>query len=171
MAKKIMEDIGIIKKVIDGFGKRKEEPKRVEKAKPIKIEKKPQRIVEDAVGIDAEIIDARVRKISDIWRRKPGGLSFSDTDAVIVTAKTTNGNIVKETFYTCIKPDGTFNMKSLSHASQARRKRLADFLIQYGMTKNIEDYNVLQRINEWKGKHVEVILSKDGGYINVTRRF
>lgn len=175
MTNVLKEDIESIKTMIKKEGRfiekaRREKPKEQKEVvkKKTKVKKRSEKIPLPEIG-HAKIIDASIRKVVDLWKKKPQGLSFADTDAIIVTAKTSDGDILKETFYTCIKPDGTFNMKSLSHASQARRKKLADFLILNKITDNVEGYNVLRRINEWKGKRVEVTSLKDGSL--TIRRF
>lgn len=168
MTNVLKEDIESIKGMIKKE-KRYIEEVRIEKPKEQEgIVKKETEVEERSEQISlpgihhAEIVDASIHRVFDLWRKKPQGLSFTDTDAIIVTAKTSDGDILRETFYTCIKPDGTINMKSLSHASQAKRKRLADFLIHNKITGSMEGYNVRERISEWKGKRVEVIPLKNG---------
>ena len=77
---------------------------------------------------------------------------------MVVTAKTKDKEI-KESFYTCVKPDGTFNIKTANKTSQARRQKLANFIQYYFKIKDMSDYNLKKRINEWKGKKVD--LEKD----------
>lgn len=118
--------------------------------------------------IKASIEDASIHKISDLWSRKPKGLQFNDTDALIVTAKTDDGKIIKETFYFCLKPDGTFNIDTVSRdGSRSRRARLATFLKHYGITDAVKGYNLKEGVKKWKGKRVEVVPYKDGGYIHI----
>jgi len=118
--------------------------------------------------ISATIEDAKIYKISDLWRRKPRGLKFNDTDALIVTLKTSDGDIVKETFYFCLKPDGTFNVDTVSKgSSHARRLRLARFLKHYKITDSVDEYNLKEGVKEWKGKQVTVMKSDDSGFIYI----
>jgi len=68
--------------------------------------------------VSATIQDAKIYKISDLWRRKPRGLKFNDTDALVVTVAAQDGSIIKETFYFCLKPDGTFNVNTVSKGDE-----------------------------------------------------
>ncbi|MDI6639433.1 MAG: hypothetical protein QMD78_01280 [Methanocellales archaeon] len=118
--------------------------------------------------VDAIIEDAKICKISDLWKRKPKGLQFNDTDALIITAKTEDGKTIKETFYFCLKPDGTFNVDTVSrNGSHVRRQKLADFLKHYKMTDTIKGYKISEDVEKWKGKSVKVVPYKDSGYIHV----
>lgn len=117
--------------------------------------------------VKARIEDARIIKISDLWKRKPKGLHFNDTDALVITVKA-DGKKITETFYFCLKPDGTFNVNTVSHdGSHARRVRLANFLKHYKITDDIKRYNLAEGVKEWKGKSVDIVPFKDGGYIYV----
>lgn len=117
--------------------------------------------------VKATIEDARIAKISDLWKRKPKGLHFNDTDALIITAKAGSKKIT-ETFYFCLKPDGTFNVDTVSHdGSHARRMRLANFLKHYKITDNVKGYNLAEGVKKLKGKSIDVVLLEDGGYIYV----
>lgn len=116
----------------------------------------------------AKIESARVASVWDLWVRKPRGLGFEDTDAVIVTAKTADGVIsVRETFYVCVKADGTFSMKSLSHRSDARRRRFCRFLKRYILPKDADarHYNLGAEIGKWKGREVTLVPNQAGGYV------
>ena len=118
--------------------------------------------------IGATIQDAKIYKISDLWRRKPRGLKFNDTDAIVVTLRAQDGSTMKETFYFCLKPDGTFNVNTVSKdSSQARRRRLASFLKHYKITGNVDEYNLKEEINKWKGIEVAVVKVGDSGFIYV----
>lgn len=118
--------------------------------------------------ISATIEDAKIYKISDLWKRKPRGLKFNDTDAIVVTLKTSDGGIMKETFYFCLKPDGTFNVDTVSKdSSHVRRLRLASFLKHYKITDNMDEYNLKEGVEKWKGGQVTVIKSGDSGFIYV----
>lgn len=107
--------------------------------------------------ISAEIQDARIKKIRDIFKglHKPRGLSFFATDAIILELKTSDAKAVKETFYCCIAADGTLNTKEISREGQRRQARFAQFLSTY-VSKNPR-YNIRERINEWKGKKVFLV--------------
>lgn len=114
---------------------------------------------------DATIQDAKIYKISKLWKRKPGPLGFEDTEAVVVTVKTNDGKKVRDTFYTCIKPDGTFDVKALSTGTKARRLRLANFLEYYKFTDKIKGYKITEQIKGWGGKKVKIISHKHGDSI------
>ena len=116
--------------------------------------------------VSAKIEDAKVVKISAIWRKKPPGIAFSDTDAVIVTAKTPDGKTIRETFYLRLKADGTMSTAAIGKISRGKQQRFAKFLKRY-VTKEIEGYNVKGRVGEWKGKSVEVVPYKQTGFIHV----
>ena len=115
----------------------------------------------------AVIEEASVHKIvGDLFRRKPPGLRFNETDAVVITARTEFGKIVTETFYLCLKADGTFDEQSMgSDACQARRHRLAKFIRYYGFAEDISIYNLRESVNGWKGRAVEVLPSEKGEII------
>lgn len=117
----------------------------------------------------AVIEEAGVHKIvGDLFRRKPPGLGFNETDAVVITARTEDGKRVTETFYLCLKPDGTFDEQSMgSDASQFRRHRLANFLRYYRFAEHISIYNLRDRISDWKGLAVEVLPSEKGEIIYI----
>jgi len=115
--------------------------------------------------VKAVIEDAGVYKIVDLFTRKPSGLKINETDAIVVTAKTEEGDrTVTRTFYFCLKPDGTFYEESIArNGSRARRRRLASFLRHYKLARDVKSYNIKKRIGEWRGVPVEVIpVEKDG---------
>ena len=117
--------------------------------------------------IKAVIEDVSIHKISDLFRRKPRGLRFNDTDALVVTAKTKDERKVRETFYFCLKPDGTFNAETISrNGSRARRQRLAAFLKHY-IAESAKGYNIKEGIEGWKGKEVEVVFHEGWGSIYI----
>jgi len=119
--------------------------------------------------VSAIIQDANICKISDLWRKKPRGLQFNDTDALVITLIMPDGSTMKEAFYFCLKPDGTFNVNTISRdGSQARRRRLASFLKHYKITDNIDEYNLKEGIKQWKGMQVDVIKVDDSGFIYVS---
>lgn len=116
----------------------------------------------------ATIVEAKIYKISELWTRKPRGLKFNDTDAIVLTLKTKDGNTIKETFYFCLKPDGTFNVNTVSKdGSHARRLRLASFLKHYKITDNVDKYDLKEGIEKWKGKQVTVIKADDQNFVYV----
>ena len=118
--------------------------------------------------INATIQDAKIYKISDLWSKKPRGLKFNDTDAIVITLRTQDGSIIKETFYFCLKPDGTFNINTVSKdGSRARRQRLASFLKHYKITANVDEYNLKKGIKRWKGIQVAAIKAGDSGSIHI----
>jgi hypothetical protein len=119
--------------------------------------------------VSATIQDAKIYKISDLWRRKPRGLKFNDTDALVITLRAQDGSTIKETFYFCLKPDGTFNINTVSKDnSGARRRRLASFLKHYKITDNVDEYNLKEGIKRWKGTEVDVIKVGDSGFVYVS---
>jgi len=118
--------------------------------------------------VSVTIQDAKIYKISDLWRRKPRGLKFNDTDALVITLRAQDGSTIKETFYFCLKPDGTFNVNTVSKDnSGARRRRLASFLKHYKIADNVEEYNLKEGIKQWKGIEVSVLKVGDSGFIYV----
>ena len=74
---------------------------------------------------------------------------------MVVTAKARN-KVVKETFFTCIKPDGTFNIKTANTISQARREKLAKFIKYYFEVKDPEEYNLKENVKKWIGKKIQI---------------
>lgn len=116
--------------------------------------------------INAKIKDAKVCKISDLWRKKPPGVAFADTDAVIVTAKIPDGKTIRETFYLRLKADGTMSTAAVGKISRGKQQRFAKFLEHY-ITKEIKGYNVRERVDEWKGKSVKIMPYKQTGFIHV----
>lgn len=116
----------------------------------------------------ATIEDAKIYKISDLWSRKPKGLKFNDTDAIVLTLKTPDGRTTKETFYFCLKPDGTFNVGTVSKdGSHVRRLRLASFLKHYKIADNVDEYNLKEGIQKWKGKQVTIMKADDQSFVYV----
>jgi hypothetical protein len=109
-------------------------------------------------SMKAVVEKAEVRKISEIFSRKPPGLRFNETDAVIIQAKTNDGMHVEATFYFSLKPDGTFEEEILGKdAAKARRHRLASFLRYYHFTEAVTKYNLKDRISDLMGQEVEVV--------------
>jgi hypothetical protein len=117
--------------------------------------------------VSAKIEDAKALKISKIWRKKPPGVAFSDTDAVIVVAKTPDGTEIRDTFYLRLKADGTFSTAAVGRISRSKQERFAKFLKRYITKEEVKGYNVKERVGEWKGKSVEVVPYKRTGFIYV----
>ena len=108
--------------------------------------------------MNAVVEEADVCKISDLFRRKPPGLGFNETDALVIKARLEDGRQIGATFYFSLKPDGTFEEEPMGrNAIKARRHKLASFLRYYGMTDEIDKYKLKDRISELKGGNVEVI--------------
>jgi hypothetical protein len=106
----------------------------------------------------AVVEEADVCKISELFRRKPPGLGFNETDALVIKARLEDGRQIGATFYFSLKPDGTFEEEPMGrNAIKARRHKLASFLRYYGMTDEIDKYKLKDRISEFKGGNVEVI--------------
>ncbi|MFH1239897.1 MAG: hypothetical protein V1672_01665 [Candidatus Diapherotrites archaeon] len=116
---------------------------------------------------NAVIQDAKIYKVFDLWKRKPKCLTFNDTDAIVVTAKIKGGENVKETFFTCLKADGTFSLQTPNHIAKLRREKLAKFLTYYKLTDSPEEYNLVDNIRKWKNKKVKVVKEKGDHYIYV----
>jgi len=106
----------------------------------------------------AVVEEADVCKISDLFRRKPPGLGFNETDALVIKARLEDGRQIGATFYFSLKPDGTFEEEPIGrNAIKARRHKLASFLRYYGMTDEIDKYKLKDRISKFNGGNVEVI--------------
>jgi hypothetical protein len=120
-------------------------------------------VVDTVEKVSAVIEDAGIKDVFDVFARKPPGLKFNETDVITVMARTEDGSKVSRCFYFCLKPDGTFNERTIgSDITQGRRHRLAAFLRYYGMAKNVKHYNLRDKIGEWIGKSVEVVpMGKD----------
>ncbi|MBU3907024.1 MAG: hypothetical protein KKA64_02105, partial [Nanoarchaeota archaeon] len=52
------------------------------------------------------IKDVKLKSVFDLWERKPQGLSFADTDAIVLTIEA-NSKTISETFYCRITANGT----------------------------------------------------------------
>ena len=63
--------------------------------------------------ITAVVEEAEVYKISQLFPKKPPGLAFNETDALVLKARMQDGRQVGATFYFCLKPDGTFEDEAL----------------------------------------------------------
>lgn len=112
--------------------------------------------------IRAVIEKAEVRKISDLFRKKPPGLRFNETDALIVLARTGDGRLANATFYLSLKADGTFDEDPMgASVAKARRHKLAAFLRYYGLASDIGNYKLKEKASEMLGRTVEAV-SIDG---------
>ena len=111
----------------------------------------------DVEKIDAEIEDARIQSVYDLWIRKPPGIRFCDTDVLTITARTESGEEISDRFFFSLKPNGTFFADSQNSVSRLRRRRLVEFLRYYHFTESIKKYNIRKGIEDWKGKKVEVV--------------
>jgi len=108
--------------------------------------------------ITAVVEEAEVYKISQLFSKKPPGLAFNETDALVIKARMQDGRQVGATFYFCLKPDGTFEEEALGRdAVKARRHKLASFLRYYKLADKVDKYKLKARIHEFKGGIVEVI--------------
>ena len=103
----------------------------------------------------AVIQSVNIYDVFDLWKRKPKALTFNDTD-VIVVAVQVDGKIIQETFFTCLKSNGTFALKTPSRLSDGRRQKLANFISHYFHAANPEKYNVREESKKWKGTKVEL---------------
>jgi hypothetical protein len=118
--------------------------------------------------ISAVIEEAEVKKISDIFDKKPPGLAFNETDALIVRARMDDGRQIGATFYFCMKPDGTFEEEPMGRdAVKFRRHRLASFLRYFNPAEDIAKYNLLDRAKELNGRTVQVVPDMDNFAIYV----
>jgi len=108
--------------------------------------------------ITAVVEEAEVFKISQLFHKKPPGLAFNETDALVIKARMQDGRQIGATFYFTLKPDGTFEEEALGRdAVKARRHKLASFLRYYGLANEVDKYKLKERIHELKGRGVEVI--------------
>ncbi len=115
--------------------------------------------------VKATIEDARIEKISNIFKtlHKPKGLTFADTDAVMLKIKVDN-KVISETFYCCISANGTVNTSVASKEAKRRQRALASFIKAY-ISKD-PTYNIREGISAWKGKQIKM-LRRDKEYLLV----
>ena len=119
-------------------------------------------------NIKAFITEAKIYDIFDLFRRKPRGLGFNDTDVIVIEAKSKEGDIrVKENFFTCLKGNGTFSLKAPSRMSRATRGRLARFLTYYHLTDDPEKYDLVKNIKNWRDREIEIVEDNKMYYIFV----
>jgi hypothetical protein len=108
--------------------------------------------------LTAVVEEADVYKISQLFHKKPPGLAFNETDALVIKARLEDGRQVGATFYFSLKPDGTFEEETLGRdAVKARRHKLASFLRYYRLAEEVDKYKLKERIHEFKGESVEII--------------
>jgi hypothetical protein len=108
--------------------------------------------------MSAVVEEAEVCKISNLFRRKPPGLGFNETDALVIKARLEDGRQIGATFYFSLKPDGTFEEEPMGRdAVKARRHKLASFLRYYGVTEDVDKYKLKDRISEFIGGIVSVV--------------
>jgi hypothetical protein len=106
--------------------------------------------------IRAVIEKAEIHKISDLFHKKPPGLRFNETDALVILARTEDGKDARATFYFSLKPDGTFEEDILGASSaKARRHKLASFLRYYKIAEDVSKYKLRENVSELKGRSVE----------------
>ncbi len=106
--------------------------------------------------IRAVIEDAEVKGIGDLFTRKPPGLRFNETDALVVTFRADDGRRNRSLFYFTLKPDGTFEEDALgADAVKARRHRLASFLRYYKIAQDVSNYNITAGADGLKGRSIE----------------
>lgn len=112
--------------------------------------------------LDGKIIKARIRKVWDIFKKhKPSGVGLTDTEAIVLVIETKGENVINETLYACLLPDGRINTNEMSHRAGASQRRLANFISKY-ISKDA-NYNVKENIKKWVG--VPVQLEKKDGYV------
>jgi len=66
----------------------------------------------------------------------------------------------KPGFPVFLRFDGTLEPNAANRISRMHRNRFASFLKYYKITEKIEDYNIVERMNEWEGKEVKMISHK-----------
>ncbi len=118
--------------------------------------------------IKAFITEARIYDVFDLFKRKPRGLGFNNTDVIVIEAKSKEGNIrVKENFFTCLKGNGTFSLDAPNRVSSAARQKLAKFLTYYHLTDDPEKYNLVKNVNKWVNTEIEIAEDNKMHYIFV----
>lgn len=113
------------------------------------------------------IKEAKICDVFDLFKRKPRGLGFTDTDVIVIKAKTKNGVEVQDIFFTCLKGNGTFSLNAPSRISSASRGRLARFLTYYQLTDEPEKYDLKENVKKWINKEIEIVEEKGKQYIFV----
>ncbi len=113
------------------------------------------------------IKEAKIFDVYDLFKRKPRGLGINDTDVIVIKAKTKEGNVIQENFFTCLKGNGTFSLNAPNRLSATSRRRLAKFLVYYNLTDNPEEYDLAKNIRKWRNKEIEIIKENGKQYIFV----
>jgi len=72
-------------------------------------------------SITAVVEEAEIHKISDIFHKKPPGLGFNETDALVIKARMPDGRQIGATFY--------FHSNRMEHL---RKKSWAEMLLKPG---------------------------------------
>lgn len=103
----------------------------------------------------AVIKDVKLKSVFDLWERKPQSLSFADTDAIVLILESSESKTISETFYCRITANGTLATAGANKLSLRKQKTLQAFINKY-ISKE-KNYNIRERINEWKGKTIELI--------------
>lgn len=116
---------------------------------------------------EARIKEAEVYKTNELFGKKPPGLGFGDTDAVILTLKTQEGEI-KRIFYPRLKADGTPARSLIGRFTRSRQNRFLKFLKHYGITDDPENFNVKKDVSELEGRKVEITRRGEVGSIYVS---
>ncbi len=104
--------------------------------------------------VNATIQDAKVKRIYDIWKRKPHGLGLGPIDAILLVIKTDDGRIINKTFYCCLDSLGRVK-PSISKRGLAKQQELGNFIQKY-ISKE-KNYNIKEKINGWKGKRITLL--------------
>ena len=94
-------------------------------------------------------------EVKDLWATRPK--LYGDTDIIAVTLKPSKGKAITDIFPVVLKFDGTLENTAASRRSRFRRNRFAKFLKHYKIAKKVEDYNILEKISEWKGTKVKMV--------------
>lgn len=117
--------------------------------------------------IKAVIKDVKIRKIRELWRKRPTGVDFGDTEAIILTLETDEGKVLQHVFYVRLKANGTFSTSVIFPRSRAKQMALARFLKYYKITEDIKSYNVLKGVKDWIGKKVDIVSCKKINYLYI----
>jgi len=97
-------------------------------------------------------------EMKDLWAKRPK--LYGNTNILFVTAKSSEGKETAEIFPVLLRFDGTLEPNAANRISRMNRNRFASFLKHYKITEKIEDYNIVEKMKEWKGKEVKTILYK-----------
>jgi|GEM_PF-1473030 len=97
-------------------------------------------------------------EMKDLWAKRPK--LYGNTNILFVTTKSSEGKEISEIFPVFLRFDGTLEPNAANRISRMHRNRFASFLKYYKITEKIEDYNIVERMNEWEGKEVKMISHK-----------